>query len=212
MTSQELGEILSSKARLRIADLVSLRPRTLKELADQTGITVQAVLKHLEKLKELGVLEEKRFSSSELPARRVYAIRSFHVGDFSNEDLTIVKMSRAEPGSEPAAGEGLEELERLSEDFLVQRRRIRDEARRLGRMIDEMVSGEERIAGLIGGLRLHDDEKLILHTYFTEESAEEAQDSLREHFGMKDSRRAIDRVLHKVGGFAKKTGDGDKRR
>ena len=212
MASEELGEILESKARLRIADAISVRPRTLKELADITGITVQAVLKHLEKLKELGVADEKGLSSTQLPARRVYAMKGFHVGDFSNGDLTIVKMSRVGGPEAPTVQPGIEELERLSEDFLVQRRRIREESRRLGRMIDSLVADEQRLSGLVGSLRLRDDEKLMLHAYFTEESAGEAEEGLREHYGLSDSRRAIDQVLRKVSGLAKKTRDGDKRR
>lgn len=212
MTSQELGEILSSRARLKIADLTSVRPRTLRELASITGITVQAVLKHLEKLKALGVLEEKRISSSELSARRVYSMVGFRLGDFSHGELTIVKMSKTKRPVEAARGSGYEELERLAEDFLVQRRRIREETRRLGRMIDELVTGEERLGALISVQRIRDDEKLVLHTYFTEESAKEAEDALREHYGMEDARRAIDQALHKVGVIGKKARNGDKRR
>ena len=47
MDETKLGEVVSSKARLIIADLVSRRPRTLRELSQVTGISVQGVLKHL---------------------------------------------------------------------------------------------------------------------------------------------------------------------
>lgn len=209
MTSRELGDILGSKARLKISDLISVRPRTLKELAEITGITVQAVLKHLEKLKDLGVLEEKRISSTELAARKVYSMVGSHIGDFSHGDLTIVKMSKSNAPSGLPKGGSLDQLEQLSEGFLVQRRRIREETRRLGRMIDELVTDEERLGALIGALHLRDDEKLILHTYFTEESVKEAEDSLEEHYGMENARRAIDQVLDKVSGLGKKTSNGN---
>jgi len=212
MSARGPGEILSSSARLKIADLLSVRPRTLKELADMTGITVQAVLKHLEKLNGLGVLQERRISSAEVQARRVYSMVDFHVGDFSHGDLTVVKMSRVQAPPGAKKGGGYDELERLAEDFLFQRRRIREQTRRLGRMIDELVADEKRLGSLIWALRVRDDEKLVLHTYFTEESAKEAEDALAEHYGMRDSRRAIDQALRKVGGLGKKTGDGNQRR
>ena len=51
-------EMVSSVMRLVIADLLSIRPRPLSELAHETGISVQGVLKHLKKLAAMGVLRE----------------------------------------------------------------------------------------------------------------------------------------------------------
>jgi predicted transcriptional regulator len=203
MAYEKLEGIVSSRVRLKIADLLSIRPRTLKELADITGISVQAVLKHLEKLDSLGVLDERRIDAAELAVRKVYYITGVHVGDFSLGDLTIVKLSRTE--QPPARGRkaGRQELERLAEDSLVQRRRIREQARRLGRMIDDLVATEGRLNGLIESLRMKDGERLMVHTFFTEESMEEAESSLKEHYGVTDARRAIERALGKVGSVDK---------
>jgi len=198
MAYDKLEGIVSSRVRLKIADLISIRPRTLRELADITGISVQAVLKHLEKLNRVGVLEEKRIDAAELGVRKVYSIAGFHVGDFSLGDLTIVKLSKTAPPLAKTRRVGRAELERLAEDSLVQRRRIREQARRLGRMIDDLVASETRLSGLIESLRLGDGERLMVHTFFTEESMEEAESSLKGHYGMVNPRRDIERALEKV--------------
>ena len=135
-----------------------------------------------------------------------------HVGDFTYGDLTIVKMSRIGAVQKPSGGGAYAELERLAEEFMFERRRIREEARRLGRMIDDLVSDEVRLSSLLSAMRLREDERLVLHTYFTEESRREAEESLEESYGVRNARRAIDQALQKAGGLGKKAGDGDKRR
>jgi DNA-binding transcriptional ArsR family regulator len=203
MTSKNLSDIISSRARLKIADLLSTRPRTLKELADITGISVQAVLKHLGKLQRLGVLHEARIKGAGLAVRKLYSIEGVRIGDFSQGDLTIVKLSPTEPFKGKQARASFGELESLAEDNLLQRRRIREQARKLGRMIDGLVEGEDRLNGLVNGLRLSDDERLMVRTFFTEESMGEAERSLVEHYGLASARRAIDAALGKVGGYGK---------
>ncbi len=138
MNQKALEEVVSSKARLRIADLISVRPRTLRELADLTGISVQGVLKHLSRLEKLGLLSETKVDGGALPIRKVYSIKGVRIGDFSHGDLTVVKVTAST--ERPAhSEEPLRELESLAADALVQKRRVRDQTRRLGRMIDELV-------------------------------------------------------------------------
>ncbi len=203
MSQEALEAIVSSKARLQIADLVSTRPRTLRELADFTGISIQGVLKHLDKLNGLGLIAEKRVSGGSLPVRKLYAIKGVRVGDFSYGGLTVVKMSRS-IGKAVGSENPVPELESLAADAIVQRRRIRDQARRLGRMIDEFVDTETRIEGLVRSLDVKDDERLLIQTAFTEESLEEAERTLREHQGLKDARRALEKALSRARKVGKK--------
>ncbi|MDV3244135.1 MAG: winged helix-turn-helix domain-containing protein [Nitrososphaerales archaeon] len=203
MSQEALEAIVSSKARLQIADLVSTRPRTLRELADFTGISIQGVLKHLDKLNGLGLIAEKRVSGGSLPVRKLYAIKGVRVGDFSYGGLTIVKMSRS-IGKAVGSENPVPELESLAADAIVQRRRIRDQARRLGRMIDDFVDTETRIEGLVRSLDVKDDERLLIQTAFTEESLEEAERTLREHQGLKDARRALEKALSRARKVGKK--------
>jgi DNA-binding transcriptional ArsR family regulator len=190
-------EILSSKSRLRIADLLSTRPRTLGELASKTGVSVQAVLKHLERLDSLGILEKRKVSGKDISVRKLYFLKGIHIGDFSADGLTVVNIAKGKPlpyeGKDPVG-----DLERIAEDVLVQRRRIRDQARKLGRSIEELTVHEERLSGLIERLRLADDERLVIQTAFTEETLEEAEKELKRIHRIDDPRRSIARALAKA--------------
>ena len=93
VTRDLLPEVVSSRTRLKVADLVSARPRSLGELAAATGISIQGVLKHLRKLEELGLVEGKNVRSPDLAVRKVYAAKGVRLGDFSAGDLTLVKLS-----------------------------------------------------------------------------------------------------------------------
>lgn len=198
-----LEEVVSSKARLRIVDLLSVRPRTLKELADLNGISVQGVLKHITRLEKLGLISETKVDASALRVRKVYSMKGVRIGDFSYGGLTVVKMSTST--ERPAhSDEPLRELELLAADTLVERRRIRDQARRLGRMIDELANTEARIHGLVEGLGTDDQDRLLLSAAFTEESLEEAEKVLSEHFGLREPRRALEKALSRARKLGKK--------
>jgi predicted transcriptional regulator len=195
MDSDTLEGIASSRVRLRIASLLSTRPRTLRELSHLTGISVQGVLKHLEKLEEMGVLEVKRVGSATFPARKVYRLAGVHVGDFSLDDVIIVKASEKR-GVEASPGKDVyRELESYAEDALILRRRIRDQARKLSRMIDELVQDESRINSIVESLGFQEAEKLALHAIFTEESLDDAAEVLRRHYGEVDPKRRISELM-----------------
>src|SRR5215831_12756415 len=89
MTYRSL-EITTSQTTLKIASLVSTRPRTLTELSDLTGVSIQAVLKHLVRLEKLGYVESKKLVNRDLAARRVYCSAKVRVSDFSSEGLIAV--------------------------------------------------------------------------------------------------------------------------
>ena len=191
-----IDEVLVQGARLKIADAVSVRPRTLTELADLTGISVQGVLKHLKRLGGLGLVEERRAPASVTKARRVYVARNASVGDYSGKDLAIVKLSKA---TRPEKRRHLknQDLESLAADVLFQRRRIRDQARKLGKMIDRLVEEEELLNGALEAGPFTDDERLILQNLLTEETIEDGVRVLSKYYGIED-RRSIDKALAKA--------------
>ena len=194
MGSDIVSKVISSRSRLKIADLLSIRPRTLKELAELTGISVPGVLKHLSKLRMLGLLQQRKVSGGVLQARTIYSIRGAHIGDFSVGDLTVVKLTQGKPG-EPKSRDPIAEIQSLAEDSIVQRRRIREQSRRLGRLIDDLVQNEGRLSALVESLQVNDNEKILLLAAFTEETMEEAEKSLSRHHGLIDPRKSIDRAL-----------------
>jgi DNA-binding transcriptional ArsR family regulator len=196
MNPDTLGEVLSSRAKLRIEDSLSVRPRTLSELASATGISVQGVLRHLRRLTELGLVEERSLSASAPKARKVYAAKSEVLGDYSTGDLTIVKSTKkghpAPFGRKPA-----HDLERMAGDILVQRARIKIEAKRLGRMIDELVQDQEELSSALDRGNLGGQERLMLEVLLTDETMEDGLKVLSRYYGL-DDRRSIDSVLTKA--------------
>jgi len=203
VNQKALEEVVSSKARLRIASLVSVRPRTLRELADLTGISVQGVLKHIARLERLGLLSETKVEGGDLPVRKVYSWKGVRIGDFSHGDLTLVKVTAS--SERPAHSEDpLRELNSLAADVLVQKQRVRDQTRRLGRMIDELVSTEARVVGLVEGLGADDQDRLLLNAAFTEESMEEAERAVGRHLGLREPRRALEKAMSRARKLGKK--------
>lgn len=203
MNQKALEEVVSSKVRLQIADLISVRPRTLQELADITGLTVQGVLKHLTRMKRLDIVAEVKVEGGTLPIRKVYAAKSARIGDFSHGDLTVVKVTDTAERS-ASSDNPVSELESLAADSIIQKRRVRDQARRLSRTIDELVATQTRISGILNGMEIADDDRMLLQAAFTEESLEEAERSLSAHFGLREPRRAIEKALARARKLAKK--------
>lgn len=161
------------------------------------------MLKHLRKLEELGLVEGKNVRSPDLAVRKVYAAKGVRLGDFSAGDLTLVKLS----GKPSASTEKIDrsiDLEYLAEEAILRRRRVRDQARRLGRMIDDLVEDESRIMAALESMDLSDTERLILQVLFTEESLEEGERVLLEHFGLQDGKKSIERALSKARRHIKK--------
>jgi predicted transcriptional regulator len=191
-----IDEVLASGTRLKIADAVSVRPRTLTELSDLTGISVQGVIKHLKRLTQLGLVDERKAPASASKARRVYVSRSPLVGDYSAKDLAIVKLSKVGRPEKRRHSQN-KDLESLAADLLFQRRRIRDEAKRLGKIIDRLVEEEELLNGALEAGSFTNDERLILQTLLTEETIEDGVQVLSKYYGIED-RRSIDKALMKA--------------
>lgn len=182
---------------------MSARPRSLGELAAVTGISIQGVFKHLRKLEELGLVEEKNVRSPGLEVRKVYTAKGARLRDFSTGSLTLVKLSEnlsasAKEPDQPS------DLEYLAEEAILQRRRVRDQARRLGRMIDDLVEDESRIRAELESMDLSDTERLILQVLFTEESLAEGERVLLKHFGLHDVKKSIEEALNKTKHHVKK--------
>ena len=196
MHSNRFGEFLSSEVRLKIADALSQRPRTLGELAIITGISVQGVLRHLRQLEKLGLVEERRLSKTVPKARRVYASKGAIVADYSSGDLTVAKVVERWPdgrdGKRPAT-----DLENLSAEVLLQRRRVKDETKKLGRLIDEVAESQHELEASLANIPVSEVERLILEVILTEETVEDGVRALSRFYGIED-RRSIDEALSKV--------------
>jgi predicted ArsR family transcriptional regulator len=187
-----MEEVLSPRARLRIVDAVSVRPRTLRELSHITGISVQGVLRHLKRLAELGAVEERPLPKLAPKARTVYAATSVRVRDFSTPGFTVVRSTVRRP--ETRGGERVRDLERAAGDLLILRRRIGEATRKLGRLIDEAAEEEERLAAAVRSLPLSQAEKLMVEVALTEDTLEDGLGVLSKYYGIGD-RRSIERAL-----------------
>lgn len=56
----ELFKALAQESRIRMIGLLSERPRTVEELASALGLSASTVSHHLQKLKEVGMVESER--------------------------------------------------------------------------------------------------------------------------------------------------------
>ena len=128
-----------------------------------------------------------------LPARKLYSLKG-RVVDFTVGNLSIFKVAMDTPVRE----KGTQDLESLAMDIFIGRRQIREKAKRLDRAIDGLIENEETLARGIEALELTDEERLILLTIFTEETADDAEKILTRVQGMKEARRSIDEALAKA--------------
>lgn len=197
MPSAALEEIASSKSRLLLADLISTRPRTLAELAKATGISPPGVLKHLGILERLGVVEEAPFEGGPLSARKVYRLKGRPVKNFSGDGALVVRESPASR-TQARSDDPLRELQTISTDLILERRRIREQVRKLARGADRLAESEARLNALVDGLGLSDLDGFLVRAAFTEESLEDAEAYMRDTMGLPDARTALDRALRKA--------------
>ncbi len=194
-----IEEIVSSRARLTIASLLSSRPRTLGELAETTGMSVQGVLKHLKILSRLGILRTKNLSSGRyLRSRKLYYIDSRRVADYSEGDMTVAVLGR-EIATEPArVDDPSAELDRLAQDVILMRRRAEELAERMRRTTEEVTEDESRISRIIEGLDITTEEKQITYLSFGDDRPEKVRRILREHYGCRNPDEAINGVAMRL--------------
>ena len=201
-----IEDIASSRVRLTLSGLLSSRPRTLTELSEATGISVQAVLKHLGKLDDLGILTERNMPKGKyLRPRKLYFIKSRKVADYSQDDVLVATLggANAPRAATERFGEkrsAYEELDELAQDIIMLKRRVRDLSRKTIKIVDEVVDTESRITSLLGSLDLTDEERQIAYLIFTEDEPERVRAILRDHYGCLDPGAAVAAVFRKVGG------------
>jgi len=191
--SDRINEVLTSGVKRRIADAISQRPRTLGELAYASGISIQGVLRHLRQLEKLGIVEERRLSPNIPKARRVYASKGAMVEDYSSGDLTVAKLIEIWPEAKRLQGTAVD-LENMSADVLLLRRRVKEETRRLGRLIDEVAESQDQLRTALANAPLNDVERVIVEVILTEETVEDGVKALSKFYGIVD-RRSIDGAL-----------------
>jgi predicted transcriptional regulator len=196
LNPEALSEVLSSRVRMKIADAVSVRPRTLNELAFMTGISVQGVLRHLKLLMKTGLVEERKVFPRTPKARRVYVAKTSTIGDYSWEDLTIVKYTERTSMQVPVRRKP-QDLERVAGEMLIHRRRITDRAKKLGRLIDDLVAEQEALEEALEEARVSSEERLMLGVLLTEDTIEDGVKVLSRYYGLED-RRSIDKALAKA--------------
>jgi predicted transcriptional regulator len=201
----KIEDIASSRARLTIASLLSSRPRTLGELAEVTGMSVQGVLKHLAKLGEAGILTEWNMPrGTHLRPRKLYFIETRKVADYSQRDVLVATLGGERPAEKstgPKAAvsrNSYEELDGLAQDVMMLRRRVRELSRKTARMVDEVVDAESRITALIDALDMTKEERQIAYLIFGEDPPDRVRTILREHYGCSDPEAAIGDVVRKI--------------
>lgn len=194
-----VSDLSTSTVRLKIANILSTRPATLSELADATGISVQGVLKHLKKLADVGILEEKEMRGGKyLRGRKLYHLNGRKVADYSEGDLLVATLGRASEEGPVRVKDAYQELDWLAQDIVILRRRARELSQRMRRMLDEVTEDESRMGALIEGLDLSQEEQQIAYLIFAEHTPENARKTLRDHYGCVDPDAAMRSVSAKI--------------
>ncbi|MDA4117942.1 MAG: winged helix-turn-helix transcriptional regulator [Thaumarchaeota archaeon] len=198
--------IASSRVRLTVALLLTVRPRTLTELAESTGVSIQAVLKHTKKLEEEGLLASTILGAGRYVRRRKLYSMKKRVEGASSETMLVAAFApsdRERPDAE-ATEEPYSEylvLERFAEDVVFSRANLRESLKRLERAISRLAESQDTLTRAIVGRRsLTSEEKHIAYLYFTEDSESRVKDVLKTHFGCADPKAALTDVLTKLGG------------
>jgi len=194
-----IEEVASSRVRLKIANLLSSRPATLSELAALTGISVQGVLKHLNKIAEQGMLKEGTMKGGRyLRQRKLYSIESRKIADYSEGELLVATIGRSEREPPLRVKDAYQELDWLAQDIIILRRRARELSHRMKRVLEEVTEDESRIGALIDGLPLFPEEKQIAYLIFAEDTPERARAILKQHYGCRDPDSAMKDIVAKV--------------
>ena len=148
----------------------------------------------------MGLIEERTVNRPKyLTVRKAYSLKGASLDDFSRESLMIVNLSAER--EEEALGVGRDafaDLNGMAEELLIEGRRIKDQARRLQRMIDEFSATKSRLKRLIESLDLNSEEKLIAETVFTEDTVKGAATVLSKFYGCRNPDEAISEVVAKV--------------
>jgi predicted transcriptional regulator len=140
-SKHSLIEALGSETRIRILGLLSLRPRSIAELADELRISLQAVNKHLTILEELEMVEGVEIKE-DVPVKKLYRIKTpiyIHTSFdkvFSLHTLVLAKHDKREGEEDNICLDDLED-ERL---FLI--RRIRSLEARILRLFERLCEVE----------------------------------------------------------------------
>jgi predicted transcriptional regulator len=193
--------------RLSVALLLSVRPRTLSELAESTGGSIQAVLKHTKKIEEEGLLAETILGTGRyLRRRKLYSMKNKGVEGFARGDVLVAAFTPRERegrGAEDTKGpnSGYPLLESLAEDVIYSRANMRESIKKLDRAISRVAESQDRLARTISEQHsLTGEEKHIAYLYFTEDSESKVKEVLKTHFGCADPGDALGAVLTKLGG------------
>ena len=201
MVVSGIEEIAWSRARLKIASLISIRPRSLGELSDAVGISIQGILKHLRILEGLGLISEIRISRpASIRIRKLYALGPWKVVDYSENEFIIANLQHGGPRGPTVASheDPYTGLEKQSEEILFVERRVRELARRARMVMEELGENQDRLLDLVAATGLSPEEKIIATVVFTEDTLAEARDILSLHYGCKNPDETIARVLEKL--------------
>ena len=186
---------------MKIASLISIRPRTLGELAEIAGISVQGVLKHLVRLRKSGLLTESELREGKyLKYRKIYSIEGRRILDLSQGDLMLAHISTESDLPEGKVKAAYQGLETLAEDIIIARRRIRDTVKRLERLIEELSYSQERLSTITRTIGLDKEEEQIARILFTEDGIDDTKKTLARYYGLKDAEVYVRKVIQKIKG------------
>ncbi len=95
----DLLSLLENKARREILERLVREPHYAYQLADQIGVSQQAITKHLNLLEDAGMVQSEKIRSSKGPAKRIYSVqKSFSIRIDLGPDLFKLEQRKLPKG------------------------------------------------------------------------------------------------------------------
>lgn len=134
----QLLEIIGSGTRLRLLELLSVRARSLNELASNLGVTQQAVMKHISMLERNGLVQQIKVSNKKSKVKNAYTLsKPLSMGYTFKNGILCLYIGSGEHDARPANKDILEMLRSIEYGRNLLRMRTKVLANRLRTMIEE---------------------------------------------------------------------------
>lgn len=134
----QLLEIIGSGTRLRLLELLSVRARSLNELASNLGVTQQAVMKHISMLERNGLVQQIKVSDKKSKVKNAYTLsKPLSMGYTFKNGILCLYIGSGEHGAKPANKDILEMLRSIEYGRNLLRMRTKVLANRLRILIEE---------------------------------------------------------------------------
>ncbi|MEM2760308.1 MAG: helix-turn-helix domain-containing protein [Nitrososphaerales archaeon] len=185
-----LIEIIGNETRLHLLELLTERPRGIKELASILGVTPQAVLKHLTVLERNDIIQQI-WIDSKSKIRCVYSInRPFYLGYTFKDGVLCLYIGSAQHDANVSVD--IDDLRKITYKRNLLRMRTKVIANRLRALVAEDLTMQTEIHSAMKNLKLSPVQNIALRCFLSIDSRKNMLEGSRETgLNLRDSIRHI---------------------